>query len=111
MYLDVTSRTPWTITVTMTEPPVAVVPVRLAGTTNVTTAPIAFLGAEAVGWTHVGTGAFRIVAIDPADGSTVEQIVDTVGAGSKTIAFGPRGTYALDVSADGPWTISVKPGD
>jgi glycopeptide antibiotics resistance protein len=111
VYLDVTSRDPWTIAVTMIEPPVAKVPVRLAGTTNDTTAPIAFLGAEAIAWTHEGTGAFRIVAIDPVGGSTVEPLVDTVGPGSKTFAFGSRGTYALGVSADGAWTVSIKPGD
>jgi hypothetical protein len=111
VYVDVTSNAPWTMTLTMTEPPVEKVPVRLAGTTNDTTAPIAFLGAEAIAWTHEGPGAFRIVAIDPAGGSAVEQLVDTVGAGSKTIAFGSRGTYALEVSADGRWTVSVKPGD
>ena len=111
VHLDVTADAPWKITLTSAEPPVARVPVRLLGTTNDTTAPIAFLGAEAIAWTHEGTGAFGIDVIDPTDGSTVEKLVNTVGPGSRTIAFGKRGTYALAVSADAPWTVAIKPGD
>lgn len=59
--------------------------------------------------THKGSSNFAITLLDQ-NGQHVELLVNVVGSfdGSKAVGIANAGTYLLDVSADGPWSVSIK---
>jgi hypothetical protein len=61
-------------------------------------------------WSHSGSGNFIVDVIDPADGSSVDNVANVIGKSKdSTELYGHAGPIALDVTADGAWTISVSP--
>ncbi|MFI5261108.1 MAG: hypothetical protein ACHQZR_00975, partial [Candidatus Limnocylindrales bacterium] len=109
VYLDVIAGGPWKITVTEAEPESSLPPQRFSGATDVTTAPVTFVGGETVTWSFKGDGTFIVDLIDPSDGSLVDNVVNTIGRGSDSTQVTDAGEYALDVTANGAWTISATP--
>jgi hypothetical protein len=109
VYLEVIAGGPWKITVTQIEPTTIAIPASVHGSTDVHTVPITFAGGETVTLSHKGSGNFIVDLIDPSDGSMVDNIANTIGSGNETTQVYHSGDYALDVTADGPWTISIAP--
>jgi hypothetical protein len=62
--------------------------------------------------THNGSANFAISVMDAANQSTGELLVNTIGAYSGTTNYGFNAFgdgVALEVSADGEWTITISP--
>ena len=59
--------------------------------------------------THDGGGPFAVVLQDSM-GEYIELLVNTTGDfnGSTAAQIGGAGTYILDVSADGNWTVRIE---
>ncbi len=59
--------------------------------------------------THDGRGYLGISLLD-TQGKRVESLVNVVGAfdGSKAVGISQAGTYILDISADGNWTVTIQ---
>ena len=68
-----------------------------------------FVGGEALTWSFKGDGNFIVDLIDPSDGTLVDNIVNTIGRGSDSTQVTDAGEYALDVTANGAWSISITP--
>ncbi|MDP2210919.1 MAG: hypothetical protein Q8J63_04185 [Candidatus Aquicultor sp.] len=66
-------------------------------------------GLSVFSMTHKGTSNFAITLLDQ-NGQHVELLVNVIGSfdGSKAVGIANAGTYVLDVSADGPWSVSIK---
>lgn len=109
VYLDVLANGPWSITVSQVEPTTVAVPAKFSGTWGVTTVPVKFSGGETATWSAKGDGNFIVDLIDPTDGSPVDNVVNTIGAGADSTQIYSSGPYALEVTANGPWTISITP--
>jgi hypothetical protein len=109
VFLDVIAGGPWKITVTEVEPASGVPPQKFSGATDVTTVPVTFVGGEALTWTFKGDGHFIVDIIDPSDGSPVDNVVDTIGGGSDSTQVSDAGEYALDVTANGAWSVAIAP--
>ncbi|MFH2055148.1 MAG: hypothetical protein ABIJ61_04250 [bacterium] len=58
---------------------------------------------------HVGSSNFSVVLLD-SDGEYVELLANEIGHfdGSKPVSIPAKGTYILDIDADGPWEIEIK---
>ena len=109
VYLDVTAGGPWKITVTEAEPGWSSPPQQFSGATDVTTVPVTFIGGETLTWSFTGDGNLTVDLIDPSDGTLVDNVVDTIGRGSDTAPITDAGEYALDVTANGAWSIAIAP--
>ena len=57
---------------------------------------------------HDGKSNFAVILLD-SEGDTVELLVNTIGKfdGSKAVGIKRKGTYLLDISADGRWSVST----
>jgi hypothetical protein len=110
VYLNVTAGGPWTISVLEGAQSTSLaIPTRLSGSTDVTTVPVSFIGGETVAWTYKGDGNFIVDLISPTDGTTVDNLVNTVGPGADNTVPYDTGDLALDVTASGAWTVSITP--
>ena len=63
---------------------------------------------------HQGTSNFMVQALDAQNQPTLDLLVNTIGAYSGITAYGLQGeasepAVALQITADGPWTIEVGP--
>lgn len=58
---------------------------------------------------HAGEGHFAIWLMDDA-GNDIELLVNTIGSfdGSKAVKINKNGQYLLNVSAEGPWNVSIE---
>jgi len=59
--------------------------------------------------THSGQSNFSIWLLD-GNGNKVELLVNEVGTfdGAKAVGINKKGTYILDISADGQWTVKIE---
>ncbi len=79
-----------------------------SGDTNKTTSTFTIDEPVDFQWQHSGDGNF-IVHLYKSDGSSSDLIVNYIGAGSNSTRYYDSGTYYLDVTANGDWTINVVP--
>lgn len=59
--------------------------------------------------THSGQSNFGIWLLDE-NGNNIELLVNEVGTfnGAKAVGINKKGTYILDISADGQWTVKIE---
>lgn len=59
--------------------------------------------------THDGRSNFNITLLD-SQGQRVDLLVNEIGSfdGSKAVGISQPGTYILDISADGNWTVTIQ---
>jgi len=108
VYLDVMANGPWTIVVTPSTPVIASLPVTLKGNTNEWTTAFHASGDVTVKWSHQGDGNFIVSTIQLPDGTQGDTVVNEIGKGADiTQMYGLDGDYAFDVTANGPWTLTV----
>jgi hypothetical protein len=61
-----------------------------------------------VAWTYTGSGNFIVDLIDPTDGSPADSVANLIGTSTdSTQLYNHAGLFALDVTADGPWKLTV----
>jgi len=107
-YFDVTANGPWSIKATAMLPPIAKLPLTIRGNTDQVTAPFLASGTLTVKWTTTGTGNFIVELIDPTDGSPADSVANLIGKSTdSTQLYNHDGPFAFDVTADGPWTLTV----
>ena len=100
----------WSLKASFAEPKVATAPVTFKGSTGLTTTPFVLDGDATLTLSHKGKGNFIVSLIDTSDGSPVEFIANEIGKVSgETQIYGLSGEYALDVLADGSWSITIEP--
>jgi hypothetical protein len=105
----ITEGGPWAITATQVNPTPHALPVAFKGVTGYTTSTFVSDAGFTLTWTNKGTGNFIVDVIDPTTGESVDGLVNTIGPGSGTTEAYDTGTLALDIVADGPWAVSLKP--
>ncbi len=107
-YFDVTADAAWTLKATAELPPVGDPPITYKGTTDQVTSAFNSAGNLTVSWVYTGPGNFIVNLDDTLDGSQADTIANVIGRSSdSTQLFNDIGVFALDVTADGPWAISV----
>jgi hypothetical protein len=107
-YFDVTADGAWTLTASTVAPTIAKLPATFKGNTGVITAPFAASDSMTVNWTVSGSGNFIVDLIDPTDGSTADSVANLIGNSTDTTQlYGHAGPAALDVTADGSWTMKI----
>ena len=59
--------------------------------------------------THSGSGNFAVELLD-SNGKTVELLANTIGSfnGSKAVGIQSNGTYLLNITASGKWTVTIE---
>jgi hypothetical protein len=108
-YFDVLANGPWTVKATAVVPAIAKLPLNLSGDSNVVTAPFRSTGTLTVKWVFNGSGNFIVGLIDATDGSQADSVANLIGPSSdSTQLYNHSGTFAFDVIADGPWTLTVS---
>jgi hypothetical protein len=109
VFLDVIADGKYTIKVTSGDSPgTKNLPVTYKGTWGLATQPFAASGDVTVTYSHKGTGNFIVSVIDASTGDNVDLIANEIGrVASDTNLFGLDGIYALDVTADGAWSIAL----
>lgn len=112
--LDIAADGAWTVTVQ--QPTAAMAeetsPLNFMGTGQ-QVSPLFTLGKGLTTFhlTHTkGKSNFAVFLMD-GEGNSVELLVNTIGAfdGSKAATIRTAGSYILDISADGDWTITTDP--
>lgn len=112
-HLHVIARDDWTVSVA--QPGAQALAARATSITSLQgdapsiSAPMRLAaGPLRVAWTHRGVLAFELVLWHP-DGRRAVEIVRTTGdaQGEKTITVPADGVYVLNITADGPWTVSL----
>ncbi|MFL5779489.1 MAG: hypothetical protein ACJ761_11200 [Chloroflexota bacterium] len=87
---------------------VGTLPKRFAGRWWTATAPFRLKGDLRVRFSHRGRGAFVVSLVDATTGRVVDTPVNRSGRSSgQTTSFGLDGVYALDVVANGAWSVAV----
>ena len=100
----------WSLKASFAEPKVATAPVTFKGSTGLMTSPFALDGDATLKLRHKGRGNFIVTLINTSDGSQVDFIANEIGKVSgDTQVYGLSGEYALDVLADGSWSITIEP--
>jgi hypothetical protein len=109
-YLDVIANGSYTIKVSSNaQPPVASLPHKFTGRWNLATSAFSASGDVTIAFSHKGSGNFIVELIDASDGSYIDTLVNEIGITSgQTYEYGVDGTYALDVTADGAWSVSIS---
>ncbi|MDZ4171494.1 MAG: hypothetical protein U1C19_04960 [Methanobacteriaceae archaeon] len=84
-------------------------PINLSGTGDEATSNFDWPGGlMRLKMTHNGSSNFAIWLYEVSSGSK-ELVVNEIGSYDASRAFNiPAGTYMLDVSADGPWTVDIS---
>lgn len=85
-------------------------PIKISGTGQQATKPVNLVaGLAVVEMQHTGSSNFAISVLDEI-GDSVELLVNEIGSfnGSKAFQVPAEGEYVLDVSADGPWKITIE---
>lgn len=110
VYVDVIADGKYTIVVTSdTKPGVKGLPAAFSGKWGLTTVPFAANGDVTIAYSHKGSGNFIVDLVDADTGQSGDLLVNEIGkVASDTSEFGLNGNYALNVIADGAWSISVK---
>jgi len=112
VYVDVIADGSWTIKVTSnTSATAKKLPVSFSGKWGLTTVPFRASGDVVLKYTHRGSGNFIVGVIDASSGAQVDTVANEIGrVSAETNLYGLDGVYALDVIADGPWTVSISGG-
>jgi len=107
-YFDVLANGPWTLKATAVVPPISSLPLVSKGTTDLVTAPFPATGTLTVNWSFQGDGNFIVSLVDPTSGQPIDSIANVIGKSTEsTELYNHEGPVALDVLANGPWTITV----
>ena len=110
VYLDILADGKYTVTVTSDlMGDVAALPVTYKSGSNIVTTPFSADGEVSIKYRHKGTSNFIVHIVDAETGDAVDGVVNEIGkVSSETSEYGLSGVYALDVVADGAWTVSIS---
>jgi hypothetical protein len=107
-YFDVTADGPWTLKATTMLPPISAVPVTFTGSSDLVTMPFAAKGALTVSWTNSGAGNFIVELAYATDGNFADSVANLIGKSTGSAQLiNHQGPFALEVNANGPWTLTV----
>jgi hypothetical protein len=104
----VTANGLWSIKATAIVPPIAKLPLTITGNADQVSTPFLANGTLTVKWTTTGTGNFIVELTDPTDGSQADSVANLIGKSTdSTQLYNHDGPSAFDVTADGPWSLTV----
>lgn len=108
VHFNVIGSGKWTLKASYVPPAVKPLPVSYKGTTGMTTTPFHVEGDATLSLSHKGTGNFVVTLVDVATGLPNDLVANEIGkVNSETEVYGLSGDYALSVTADGAWTVSI----
>ena len=109
--LDVVANGPWSVTIHQPRPDHAAAALRSIRGTGYTATEFFELqpGLNVFKLNYTGKDRFRVTLTD-RDGRLVESLINVIGpfAGSKPVSIQTGGTYFLNVSASGDWTVEIE---
>jgi hypothetical protein len=110
--LDVRANGPWTVEIEQPRPSSAPQTTRFSGNGKAATGLFELSrGQQRFELAHKGNGRFSVQLLDKNGAKVGGKLVDKKGPfdGSRSVQVPKAGIYLLQVEANGPWTIRLKP--